>query len=280
MNQLSGQSTNNSATAMLDSSATSSVGSSLVENPVVSLALLTRTPSFILTAQDLSQTFSQALGNLLSQILAAMQNQTSQLTVLIVTVSGSMLSSTCASSSPINSLPRFAARFSAARSGYEITEIITWVEAFTEYMWIFCCTHPSRWQDMTQYKLLILQTTHQFSNKAWLHYDTWAVASRLANWSHRNSDMYNFHTHLPHQQQYQPPTTSSSPSKLVASSSISCRSWNNGSWAWPYGQSWYCHYCEKCEAEHPSVNCPFWASMSHAQPSWSSIPPQSKHQRR
>ena len=53
----------------------------------------------------------------------------------------------------------------------EITDIVTWVEAFTVYMWIFCCTHPSM-IDMTQYKLLILQTARQFSGKAWLHYDT------------------------------------------------------------------------------------------------------------
>lgn len=31
----------------------------------------------------------------------------------------------------------------------EITDIVTWVEAFTVYMWIFCCAHPSRWQDTT-----------------------------------------------------------------------------------------------------------------------------------
>ena len=54
----------------------------------------------------------------------------------------------------------------------EITDIVTWVTAFTAFMWILCCTHRSRWQDMTQYKLLILQTAHQFSGKAWLHNDT------------------------------------------------------------------------------------------------------------
>ena len=32
-------------------------------------------------------------------------------------------------------------------------------------MWIFCCAHPSRWQDLTQYKLLILKTSHQFPAK-------------------------------------------------------------------------------------------------------------------
>ena len=69
----------------------------------------------------------------------------------------------------------------------EITDIVTWVAAFTAFMWILCCTHPSRWQDMTQYKLLILQTAHQFSGKAWLHYDTTfrkdAAASGLTDWS-------------------------------------------------------------------------------------------------
>ena len=166
----------------------------------------------------------------------------------------------------------------------EITDIVTWVEAFTEYMWIFCCSHPSRWQDRTQYKLLILQTTRQFSGKAWLHFDTAfqkdAAVSGLTNWSRMNSDLYNFHTRLPQQQQNQPPTTSSSPCRSVASLSVFCRSWNNGSCAWPYGQCRYHHHSEKCEGEHPSVNCLFQASTSHAQPSQSSTPPQSKRQRR
>ena len=66
------------------------------------------------------------------------------------------------------------------------------------YMWIICCTHPSRWQDMTQYKLLILRTACQFSSKAWLYYDMAfrndTAVSGLTDWSHMNSDLYNFHT--------------------------------------------------------------------------------------
>lgn len=54
----------------------------------------------------------------------------------------------------------------------EITNVVTWFESFTVYSWIFCSAHPSRWQDMTQYKLLILKTPRQFPGKAWLHYDT------------------------------------------------------------------------------------------------------------
>ena len=53
----------------------------------------------------------------------------------------------------------------------EINNILTWIQAFTIYKWIFCSTYPSRWQDTTQYKLLILQTASQFSGPAWLNYD-------------------------------------------------------------------------------------------------------------
>ena len=132
---------------------------------------------------------------------------------------------------------------------------------------------------MTQYKLLILQTACQFSGMAWLHYDTtfpfFPAASGQADWSCMNTDLYNFHTRLPQQHQYQPPTMPSSLSRSVPSSSIFYRSWNNGSCFWPYGQCRYCHSCEKCEGEHPSINCPFWASP--AQPSWSSTPPRKKN---
>ena len=75
----------------------------------------------------------------------------------------------------------------------EITDIVTWVEAFTVYPWILCSADPSRWQDMTQYKLLILNTSHQFPGKAWLHYDIafskYAAASGLVDWSPMNLDL-------------------------------------------------------------------------------------------
>ena len=43
-----------------------------------------------------------------------------------------------------------------AKKVVEITDILTWIQAFTIYQWVFCNTYPSRWQDTTQYKLLIL----------------------------------------------------------------------------------------------------------------------------
>ena len=77
---------------------------------------------------------------------------------------------------------------------------------------------------MTQYKLLTWQTARQLSGKAWLHYDTAfqkdAAASGLTDWSCMNSDLYNFHTRLPQQQQFQPSTTSFLPTRAISSSSI------------------------------------------------------------
>ncbi|CAH3033387.1 unnamed protein product, partial [Porites lobata] len=42
---------------------------------------------------------------------------------------------------------------------------LSWVEAFTIFYWIFCSAHPSKWPDLTQYKLLIIKTSCQFSGK-------------------------------------------------------------------------------------------------------------------
>ena len=103
MIELLGRSTNNSAYAMLDSSATSSAGSSSVANSVVPLVPMTTSSSFTLTAKDISHAFSRALSDSLTQILAAMQNQTSQFTASSVAALGSVPSSTCSSSFPVNS---------------------------------------------------------------------------------------------------------------------------------------------------------------------------------
>ena len=143
----------------------------------------------------------------------------------------------------------------------EITDIVTWVEALTVYLWILCSVHPSRWQDMTQYKLLILKTSRQFSGKAWLHYDIAfrkdAAASGLVDWSHMNLDLYNFHTRATLLQTSPSSDVLSSSSRMLASSSIICRSWNNGTCHWPFGQCHYHHCCEKCEGEHPVSTFPF-----------------------
>ena len=53
----------------------------------------------------------------------------------------------------------------------EIADIVTWIEAFTIFSMILCHTFPSRWKDLNQYKLLIIQTARRFFDKSWLHYD-------------------------------------------------------------------------------------------------------------
>ena len=76
--------------------------------------------------------------------------------------------------------------------------ILTWIQAFTIYEWIFCSTYPSRWQETTQYKLLILQMVCQFPRPAWLNYDMAfrkdAAAYFLTDWSQMNLNLYNFLT--------------------------------------------------------------------------------------
>ena len=90
--------------------------------------------------------------------------------------------------------------------------------------WIFWSTYPSRWQDTTQYKLLILQTTCQFPEPAWLNYDTAfrkdAAASILADWSNMNLDLYNFHTRTSSTVTGQSAPRSTSLSHTSASSNI------------------------------------------------------------
>ena len=66
---------------------------------------------------------------------------------------------------------------------------------------ILCRTFPSRWKNLNQFKLLIIQTARRFSDKLWLHYDIAirkeAAASGSTNWSRVHLDLYNFHTRSP-----------------------------------------------------------------------------------
>ena len=54
------------------------------------------------------------------------------------------------------------------RRQVEISDILTWTEAFTIFQMVTCAAHPQRWSDLTKYKLLIIQTARQFSGMAWL----------------------------------------------------------------------------------------------------------------
>lgn len=49
---------------------------------------------------------------------------------------------------------------------------LTWTQAFPTYVWIFCTSHPTCWQDLRQYNLLILQTAWQLPVLVWQGYNT------------------------------------------------------------------------------------------------------------
>ena len=78
----------------------------------------------------------------------------------------------------------------------EITDIVTWVEAFTVYSWILCSAHLSRWQDMTRHPEDLppvpwegLATLSIYD----IPFRKDAAASGLVDWSRMNLDLYNFH---------------------------------------------------------------------------------------
>ena len=131
----------------------------------------------------------------------------------------------------------------------------------------FSWHHLSSWQELTQCKLLLLKTSHQFRGKAWLH-----LSQHL---SQRCSSSSTFNRLVPHESvslQFSNLHVSTPPKiliiGLVASiSSKFCGSWNNGTHHWSFGQCHFCHWCAKCEGQ-PHVNCPFKASKFYPQHQW------------
>ena len=121
----------------------------------------------------------------------------------------------------------------------EIADIVTWIEAFTIFSMILCHTFLSRWKDLNQYKLLIIQTARRFFDKSWLHYDIAfrkeAAASGSTDWSLMHPDLYNFLTRSPVTTSAASGSSTSSAlslTELLASlgnprSSQYCHSWND-----------------------------------------------------
>ena len=167
----------------------------------------------------------------------------------------------------------------------EITDILTWIQAFTIYQWIFCSTYPSRWQDTTQYKLLILQMACQFPRPAWLNYDMAfrkdAAAYFVTDWSQVNLNLYNFHSRASSTITGQSAPRPTSLPYTSASSNIKpkrsfnpiqyCQSWNDGACHWSPGECRYRRVCKRCDGEHPLTNCPFRANKG-SQRSWCLTP--------
>ena len=56
---------------------------------------------------------------------------------------------------------------SSKRRQVEITDILTWTEAFTIFKMGFCAVHPHLWPCLSKYKLLIIQKARHFPGSAW-----------------------------------------------------------------------------------------------------------------
>ena len=118
---------------------------------------------------------------------------------------------------------------------------------------ILASHYPSRWRDLTLYKLLILRTYREFQGNAWLVYDRafheHAAAAKLTDWSSINVQLFNFHAAGSSvRQSFTEPSGSSS--------AVVCRSWNNG---FCVARSSICRFanrCSVCSSNHRASECP------------------------
>ena len=151
-----------------------------------------------------------------------------------------------------------------------ITDIASWMEAFSIFYLIFCSSFPHRWRDLTSYKLLILRTYRQFSGFCWLDYDRafreHAAAEKVTDWSKMHVQLFNYHT--AGAQVRTRPTSSSVVSSQAeasgnASSRVICHSWNAGHCIAANPQCRFRHACSRCWGTHRATCCTSLPS-SHA----------------
>ena len=78
-----------------------------------------------------------------------------------------------------------------------ITDILSWMQAFTVYTLVVTAYYPARVADLLKYQLLIMRTAQQFSGSAWLSYDRafrrQAAVYKLTDWSHLNPKLFHFY---------------------------------------------------------------------------------------
>ena len=141
---------------------------------------------------------------------------------------------------------------STKRPKRKIDDILAWSEAFSIFSLILATHFPSRWRDLTLYKLLILRTYRQFQGNAWLAYDRafreHAAAARLTDWSSINVQLVNFHAAGSSvRRSFTEPTGSSS--------AVVCKSWNNGFCVAPSRTCRFAHRCSVCSSNHRALEC-------------------------
>ena len=149
---------------------------------------------------------------------------------------------------------------SSKRQRRRLDDITSWVEAFSVFSLVLTSYFPNRWRDITQYKLLILRTYRQFGGRVWLAYDQafreHAAATKLADWSTMNVQLYNFHSAGASVRSL--PGGSSSDSaepKGSSSSQVVCKSWNRGRCSSPYAFCRFAHICSSCSGSHRAHRC-------------------------
>lgn len=154
---------------------------------------------------------------------------------------------------------------SKKRQLIEVEDILTWTEAFNIYQnsvicVVICASHPHRWSDLTQYKLLIIQNARQTPGHAWLEYDLIFRKDAVATGT---SDCFRMNFRL-----CSPLLSTSLPSSSCPSTPVAanwgnnarppyCVSWNRCQCLWPLGDSRFCYICSSCDGDHPRVRCPF-----------------------
>ena len=78
-----------------------------------------------------------------------------------------------------------------------ITEIVTWVQAFSIYSSISCGYHPQQAHHLWLYQLFIIRLVKQLRSLTWTNYDKAfcldAASHHITDWSQMNVQLFNFH---------------------------------------------------------------------------------------
>ena len=145
--------------------------------------------------------------------------------------------------------------------GQLITDIVTWVQAFSIYSSIFCAHHPQRARDLWLYQLFIIRLAKQFHGLTWANYDKAfrrdAAARNITDWSQMNVELFNFHSAASHVDFAGQPRRTSTEARGSPSSQL-CRSWNKGHCSCTLPRCRYRHACDVpgCLREHRAIHHP------------------------
>ena len=123
----------------------------------------------------------------------------------------------------------------------QITDIVTWSQAFSVYTLVMTAYWPARVADLLRYQLLIMRTAQQFPGAAWIKYDCAfrreAAVAKLNDWSRMNAELFHFHIsgRQPRSSYHtDPPRPEQLPAKELQeaggspSGTTVCHSWNTG----------------------------------------------------